>query len=282
MPLVSDADTATVAVHRAANGTTWTEAGSGEPLVLVHGVGMSCAVWAPQIAYFAARGYRVIAYDMLGHGASPLPPATTQLVDLRRQLGALLDELGVERAHLVGHSMGSLVAIDFTLHAPQRVYDVVALNAVYKRKPEQRAAVQDRARRLAEGRADATLEETLNRWFSSEQRVRQPESVAAVRRWLDAADPVGYARVYGCFAGADESFTGRLLNLAAPALFITGEYDPNSTPAMSSRMAEESQLGELAIVPGERHMMAFVNPESVNPLIDRFIHPSAEVEAPPS
>lgn len=255
----------------AADGTAWIEAGSGEPLVLVHGVGMNRAVWMPQIGYFAERGYRVIAYDMLGHGDSPLPPAPTELADLRRQLGAFLDELGIERAHLVGHSMGSLVALDFALDAPGRVHDVVALNAVYERSPAQRSAVQNRARRLAEGSADATLEETLDRWFGPEQRAAQPECIAAVRQLLDAVDPTGYARVYGCFASADDAFTGRLLELAVPALFMTGEHDPNSTPDMSSRMAAETPLGELAVVPGERHMMAYVEPDSVNPLIERFL-----------
>lgn len=272
-------DPAAAVASRAADGTAWIEAGRGEPLVLVHGVGMNRAVWAPQIAYFAERGWRVIAYDMLGHGASPRPPATTQLANLRRQLGGLLDELGIERAHLVGHSMGSLVAIDFALHAPEWVHDVVALNAVYERSPAQRSAVQDRARRLAEGSADATLEETLDRWFGPEQRTRQPDSIAAVRQWLDAVDPVGYARVYGCFARADDAFTGRLPELAVPALFITGEHDPNSTPEMSSRMAAESPLGELAVVPGERHMMAYVEPDSVNPLIDRFIRQADDGQA---
>ncbi len=271
MAPANNSDAGAAAVHHAADGTAWIEAGSGEPLVLVHGVGMNRAVWAPQITYFVERGYRVIAYDMLGHGDSPLPPATTELADLRRQLGALLDELGIERAHLVGHSMGSLVVVDFALDSPGRVCDVVALNAVYERSPAQRSAVQDRARRLAEGSADATMEETLDRWFSPEQRARKPDCIAAVRQWLDAVDPAGYARVYGCFARADDAFTGRLQDLAVPALFITGERDPNSTPAMSSRMAAESPLGELAVVPGERHMMAYVEPDSVNPLIDRFI-----------
>lgn len=271
MVRANNSDMAAAAASRAADGTAWIEAGSGEPLVLIHGVGMNRAVWTPQIAYFAERGWRVIAYDMLGHGDSPLPPENTELTDLRRQLSALLDELGIERAHLAGHSMGSLVAIDFALHSPERVYDVVALNAVYERSPAQRSAVQDRARRLAEGSADATLEETLDRWFGPEQRARQPECITAVRRLLDAVDPAGYARVYGCFARADDAFTGRLPELTVPALFITGEHDPNSTPEMSSRMAAESPLGELAVVPGERHMMAYVEPDSVNPLIDRFL-----------
>jgi pimeloyl-ACP methyl ester carboxylesterase len=267
-------DVASAEVQCAADGTAWIEAGHGEPLVLVHGVGMNRAVWAPQMAYFAARGYRVIAYDMLGHGGSPLPPETTRLADLRAQLGALLDELGIERAHLMGHSMGSLVALEFALAAPDRVHDVVALNAVYERSSAQRAAVEDRARRLADGSGDATLEETLDRWFGPEQRARQPECIAAVRHWLDVVDPIGYARVYGCFARADDAFSGRLPELAVPALFITGEHDPNSTPAMSSRMAAESPQGQLEVVAGERHMMAYVEPDSVNPLIERFIRQS--------
>lgn len=258
------------APRRCADGTAWTESGSGEPLVLIHGVGMNRAVWAPQIAYLA-RYYRVIAYDVLGHGDSPLPPENPRLADLGDQLEALLDELEIERACLVGHSMGALIALDFALRVPSRVRGLVALNAVYRRSPEQREAVLERARRLHEGGADDDLEETLDRWFGPRQPAGFPEWVGRVRHWLENVDRVGYARVYGRFARADEELDGRLSALSVPALFATGEHDPHSTPGMSRCMAGESPHGELKVLAGQRHMMAFMDPDTVNPLIHGFL-----------
>lgn len=256
------------------DGTAWTEAGEGGALVLIHGVGMNRAVWGPQIEHFA-RDYRVVAYDMLGHGDSPPAPENTRLADLRGQLTALLDELGIEHAYMVGHSMGALVALDCALHVPQRVQAVVALNAVYRRSPEQRAAVIERARRLLEEEADEDLEETLDRWFCPEQRAEQPERVERVRYWLENVDRAGYARVYNRFAQADDVFVGRLQALCAPVLFATGERDPNSTPEMSRRMANKCPYGELLVLPRQRHMMAFMDPGTINPLIAAFLQRTA-------
>ena len=252
------------------DGTAWMEAGAGEPLVLIHGVGMNRAVWAPQLTYFAHH-YRVIAYDVLGHGDSPRPPEQPKLTDLGQQLAALLDELAIERAHLVGHSMGALIALDFALRRPEQVRSLVALNAVYRRSRAQREAVLERARRLHEDRTDDDLEETLERWFEPAQRARSPERVERVRHWLQSVDRVGYARIYDRFARADEELDGRLASLAMPALFATGEDDPHSTPGMSRCMAEECPQGELEVLPGQRHMMAYMEPEAINPRIHAFL-----------
>ena len=98
-----------MAEHRQSlGGTTFIEAGSGEPLLLIHGVGMN--VWRPQIEAFAAT-HRVIAIDMLGHGGSVLPPADATLDDYVQQARRLLDDLGIASANVVGHSMGGLVAM---------------------------------------------------------------------------------------------------------------------------------------------------------------------------
>src|SRR3712207_3487151 len=133
---------------RVAGGTAYRAEGEGEPIVLVHGVGMNKDVWAPQLEAFAAT-HRVVAYDMLGHGGSRLPPAEPTLGDYADQLRGLLDALGIRRANVVGHSMGSLAALAFATAFPDRVLRLAALNAVYDRTPEQRAAIEARAAMLA-------------------------------------------------------------------------------------------------------------------------------------
>ena len=79
-----------------------------------------------------------------------------------------------------------------------------------------------------------------------------------------AIDPQAYARSYNLFARADRMLEDRLSTLAMPALFITGEFDPNSTPAMSREMARIAPQGEAVVLPGERHMMSLTAPEQVN------------------
>ena len=126
-------------------GTAYSIAGDGSPLVLIHGVGLSKEMWGGQLAGLAPR-YQVIAYDMLGHGASQRPAEEATLDDYAGQLAELLDHLALETAVVVGFSMGGLVARAFALGHPQRLDALVILNSVFNRSVEQRSGVLERTR----------------------------------------------------------------------------------------------------------------------------------------
>ena len=148
-----------------AGATAFSVDGAGEEaVVLIHGVGMARRVWAPQIEALARR-HTVLSYDMLGHGDSDLPAADVTLAWYADQLRELLDALGLARAHVVGHSMGALVALEFALNHPERTRRVVAMNAVFQRSPEQRAAVMARAQALHDTDLSDSVGPTIERWF---------------------------------------------------------------------------------------------------------------------
>ena len=146
------ADAAVLVQGKAPDGTGFIRAGSGAPVLLIHGVGMSAAIWEPQIKLMKDR-FELIAIDMLGHGASPLPPQDAGLSDFADQAIRLFDHLGLDRVAVIGHSMGALVAQEIALRAPSRVSSIVCLNAVFRRPPELAQAVRDRAAALG-GRGD--------------------------------------------------------------------------------------------------------------------------------
>ena len=264
-----------------ANGTAFHVYGKGQPLVLIHGVGMSQAVWAPQMAAFADR-YQVVVYDMLGHGDSRLPAEQASLGDYAAQLLDLLDVLDIPAAHVVGHSMGALVALEFALNHPERTRSVTALNAVYCRSPEQSAAVMQRAETLADIGNDVTVEATLERWFDAPTPPHLLSTAMLVRGLLKSVDPVGYARTYRLFASSDRAHVDRLPTLTVPALFMTGELDPNSSPAMSQAMAAATPQARLEILPGERHMMSLTAPEIVNQRLRAFLEAAVPVDDNPN
>jgi flavin reductase (DIM6/NTAB) family NADH-FMN oxidoreductase RutF/pimeloyl-ACP methyl ester carboxylesterase len=261
-----------------AGGTTGLRAGRGEPVILVHGVGMAAEIWRPQLDALSQR-YDVIAYDMLGHGGSDLPPREARLSDYADQLHAVMDELGLARAHLVGHSMGALVVLEFALAYPDRILSVAALNAVYCRSQGQRSAVEARAAALEQGGHLATIDGTIARWFGDPVLERTLEAAATTRRLLGAVDPRGYQRTYRLFATADDAHRGRLAQLRAPSLFMTGAGDPNSTPEMSRIMAAEAQNGRCEILSGERHMMSLTAPDEVNKRLLGFLASTSEIDA---
>jgi pimeloyl-ACP methyl ester carboxylesterase len=92
---------------------------------------------------------------------------------------------------------------------------------------------------------------------------------------MQRLDPRGYARAYRVFCEADPWLDGRLGALCVPALFVTGELDPNSSPAMSRAMAAEAPLGRAVVLAGERHMMAYISPDRFNPVVEDFLDRTA-------
>jgi pimeloyl-ACP methyl ester carboxylesterase len=250
--------------------TRYRRAGSGEPVLLIHGVGLDSSIWQPQIEALRDR-YDVIAVDMLGHGGSSLPPSDARLLDYAEQLIALTEALGLGRAHVIGHSMGALVAIEFALLCPHRVRSVVALNAVYCRTAEQRAAVEARAAAIAAKDGSPSVEEPIARWFGNPILPAHREQAAEVRRLLSSADRIGYARSYRLFATSDMAHHGRLPQLAVPALFMTGGHDRNSNPAMSRTMAAAVPDGRSAVLEDAGHMMPLTEADEVNRRLRSFL-----------
>ncbi|CAB3655477.1 alpha/beta fold hydrolase [Paraburkholderia rhynchosiae] len=249
-------------------------------VVLIHGVGMNQSVWSSQIEPLTAANYEVVVYDMLGHGASALPPAEPTLDDYAAQLERLLDGLDIEQAHVAGHSMGALVALEFALTRAPRTLSVAALNAVYDRSPAQREAVMSRAATLGDAPLDrggnAGVDATLKRWFGDPVPAHLTQAAQAVRHLLLSVDPVGYARTYGLFACSDDVHVGRLTSLAVPALFLTAELDLNSSPDMSWAMAEAAPFGRAEVIAGARHMMNVSHPEEVTARLLAFFAEAAQ------
>ncbi|KND60568.1 Beta-ketoadipate enol-lactone hydrolase [Candidatus Burkholderia verschuerenii] len=243
---------------------------AAETVVLIHGVGMNRSVWAPQVDALTAH-FQVLAYDMPGHGESALPSAEPTLAEYAMRLAALLDALKIERAHVVGHSMGALVALEFALTFPDRTSSVAALNAVYDRTPGQRAAVMDRASTLDAGARDAGVDATIARWFGVPVPAHLEASARDLRALLLSVNPEGYARTYRLFASSDAAHVGRLGALAMPELYLTGEFDPNSSPAMSEAMAAASRDGRAEIIGGARHMMNVTDAARVNERLGAFL-----------
>ncbi|KPH05600.1 pimeloyl-ACP methyl ester carboxylesterase [Rhizobium leguminosarum] len=251
---------------KTAGGAAYHEAGSGEPLVLIHGVGMRLEAWAPQIAFLSA-GHRVIAVDMPGHGESAKLPAGSRLEEFVAWFGRFLDEMEIEAANVAGHSMGALVSGGAAATFGDRISRVAYLNGVFRRDQQAKAAVLARAAAIPVTGVDK--EGPLARWFGND-----PDSVVArelTRKWLNLVDPEGYAVAYAAFAGGDETYADRWKDVAGPALFLTGSDDPNSTPLMATQMAALAPKGFARIVDGHRHMVNLTAPDIVNSLLAEWL-----------
>ena len=246
--------------------TAYRESGTGEVVLLIHGVGMNADAWEPQIEELS-RTHRVIALDMHGHGASDPPGTSVELNDYVLQAIRLLDELAIEQANIVGHSMGGLVAIGMGLGHPQHVLRLAALNAVYERPPEARSAVEARAKEILRSGNCRDIDLPIRRWLGDSETQLQHK----VRSWLLSVEPDSYANAYRVFASGNRLFSGLLGLLPMPCLFATGSDDPNSTPQMSEMMAAATRRGRAVILPGQRHLMNLVDSVGTNRLLCNFL-----------
>lgn len=246
----------------AANGATYHEKGKGEPLVLVHGVGMRLEAWAPQIEALG-RTCRVIAVDMPGHGGSAPLPKGSDLKAFVAWFGDFLDALSLDRVNVAGHSMGALVSGGAAATFPRRIRRVALLNGVFCRDPAAKAAVLARAAAIETGGVD--IDGPVQRWFGEDAESRLPR--AMTQTWLRGMDNDAYATAYGAFARGDAIYAYAWPRIACPALFLTGSDDPNSTPAMARQMAALAPRGVARIIEGHRHMVNLTAPEAVNALM---------------
>ncbi|OWV69477.1 alpha/beta hydrolase [Rhizobium sp. R634] len=251
---------------KTAGGTAYHEAGSGDPLVLIHGVGMRLEAWAPQITSLSGE-HRVIAVDMPGHGESAKLPVGSRLEEFVAWFGHFLDEMEIETANVAGHSMGALVSGGAAATFGARIKRVAYLNGVYRRDPEAKAAVLARAAAIPVTGVDK--EGPLARWFGDDRDSAVARELT--REWLSVVDPQGYAVAYAAFAGGDETYADGWKDVAGPALFLTGSDDPNSTPLMAEQMAALAPKGWVRIVEGHRHMVNLTAPDIVNSLLAEWL-----------
>ena len=234
------------------------EIGAGEPVVLIHGVGMQSAAWGPQMDALAET-HRVLALDMPGHGDSAPLPLASELPDYVAWLYDTLTTLDLGQVNIAGHSMGALIAGGFAATHPDLTRRVALLNGVFHRTPQARSAVEARAAEIKAGKID--LETPLTRWFGdieADQLAR--EKVAG---WLGAVDQMGYATAYAAFARGDATYAGKFADIRCPFLAVTADGDPNSTPAMAEAMAEAVQDGQAVTIKGHRHMVNLTAPDLV-------------------
>jgi len=241
--------------------------GGGPPVVLLHPLGVDHSVWSP--VQTRLERFTLLGYDLPGHGRTAVPASRYTVDDLAEQLAGLLDEQAVGAAHVVGVSLGGLVAQALAARRPDLVDHLVVVDAVDVYPPPMRSMWQDRAALVrAEGTAPV-VEPTLELWFSAEAREAGAQVVDTVRGLLLATDPEGYARACEALQTADTSEL--LASIRATTLVVCGEYDAPAFTAAAPRLADTVPNARLVWLPGARHAGALEQPEAFAGLLADFL-----------
>ena len=235
---------------------------AGAPVVVLScSLGTDMSMWDPQLPALE-RSFRVLRYDLRGHGSSPAPPGPYSIADLGGDVIALLDRVGVERAHLCGVSIGGMTGIWLAAHAPARIDRVVLCCTSAFLDPE--GTYRDRAALVRESGLEQLADAALERWFTPPFRAANPALMDHMRGCLVSARAEGYAGC--CEALAAMDLRGALSVIAAPALVISGEHDP-ATPAAHGRLIADGIRGARFELVGAAHLASIEQAECVNELI---------------
>ncbi|ETX06574.1 alpha/beta fold hydrolase [Candidatus Entotheonella palauensis] len=253
------------------NGTVyeWSGPEDAPVVVLIHGLGLNRHTWQWHEAALSAR-YRVLNYDLFGHGESAPPPAPPTLALFSTQLCDLLDALNIERCTMVGFSLGGMINRRFALDHGDRLNALAILNSPHERSPKAQKEVEDRAAQTAQGGPAATLDATIERWFTPEFRTARPEIMALIRGWVMANDPVIYTQCRQVLARGVVELIRPAPPIVHPTLVMTAEDDSGSTPAMAHAIASEMPDAQTIIVPKLQHMALVEAPSQFTEPLLRF------------
>jgi pimeloyl-ACP methyl ester carboxylesterase len=251
-------------------GTAYEVAGEGPTVVLVHGLGLNRHMWSGQRAALMPA-YKVVSYDLLGHGESDKPDGPYPMTRFTDQLAALLDAVGDQRCALVGFSLGGLIVQAFALAHPERVSALAILNAAYDRTDDERVAIRARVEQAREGGPAVTVDAALKRWFTEDAAAHRPDLLESVRRWVTANDAQVYPHIYELLAEADADLVDAVAGIRAPTLVLTCAEDFGNSADMTERLAARIPGAQAVIVPGLRHMGLYEDPAAINAVLVPFL-----------
>jgi pimeloyl-ACP methyl ester carboxylesterase len=250
---------------------------AAEPLLLIMGFMMNAAAWASQIPALAER-YHVIAFDNRGAGRTTQPDGAYTIPQMAGDAAALLDHLGIASAHIIGASMGGMIAQEYAIRYPARVRSLV-LACTTPGGPHS-AGYETMMATSAEGLA---IEDTQAAMTGD--RIKEMLLQLFTPEFLASPGP-GFAQMAGSFIQYPQTATGmkgqiaairahdtydRLQRITAPALVIAGDADTLVDARNSPILAERIPNAVLHMLPGQRHGFTAEKPEETNRIIMEFL-----------
>jgi len=227
-------------------------------------IGTTHQMWDAQAQALAGR-YRVLQYDTRGHGGSPVAVGPASIEALADDLVGLLDALQVERAHVVGLSLGGMTAQSLAARRPERVHGLV-LMATSAYTPD---GWEARAATVRSQGMGAIVDAVLTRWFTPGFRASHPDAVGPHRERFLAMDPEGYAACCGAIGAMDLRPSNAAIT--APTLIIAGADDPATPVPMMEEIRGRIPDAELVVLPRAAHIMAVERADAVNAHLDAFL-----------
>jgi 3-oxoadipate enol-lactonase len=248
----------------------WFEAGRGETLILIHGLGDDHRAWRRTLPNLMLR-YRVVLYDLRGHGGTTAGRGDGTLRQLGTDLASLMDAIGVDGAHIAGFSLGGTIAMRIAIDHPARVRGLV-LVATSSRVGR---AAADWYRQRAEmvERRDPQIRDTLDR-DTADVYAESPAELEAgllIRRQA-TSDPRGYGNACAAMAALNAApLDSELGQISAPTLIVASELDKHCPPKAAEIIAAGIKGSRLEVIPGAGHPIPVEKPGELAGSMNSFL-----------
>jgi pimeloyl-ACP methyl ester carboxylesterase len=240
----------------------------GSTVVFVHGLGGSAYSWWGQLAACEERGHRAVAYDQRGAGRSSKPPGPYSIELWARDLERLLDGLEVERATLVGHSVGSMIAEHAAVRLGQRVRGLALIGGALRWRPEAGPVFEERVRLARAGRMDEIARAVAETGLSERCRRESPALHGLFCELIASNDPQAYAEWSAATAVGEMVEPERI---DCPTLALCGELDPVTPPGFSEALTAPIPTARTAVVEGAAHWCQLEASAAVSALLLEFL-----------
>jgi len=242
---------------------------NGTPLVFIHGVGLDHRMWDNQVNYLDK--FSILTYDLLGHGKTPYDKEKLSLKDFSDQLLNLLHYLKIEKINLIGFSLGSLIALDFSSRFQKKIEKLILIGTTYKRSDEERSLVLDRYNQAKLNKPISR--QALKRWFSDRYLENNPKTYDLFMNILnkEPKDHKNFLKAYGLFANHYDDFKA-IKKIDRKTLVMTGSDDVGSTPAMSKELVKDLVNSTYIEIKNGKHLCSIECADNVNMNIKNFIN----------
>lgn len=236
------------------------------PVLLLNSLGTDLSMW-DEAASRLSRRYRVVRFDARGHGGSDATRGSYTIELLAGDALAVLDDLGLERAHVVGISLGGMVAVWIAGRRPERVYRLVLASTAGRIGTKE--TWQARADAVRRGGTAAVGAAVMERFFSPGFRGEHPDIVARYEASLAGFSADGY--VGACLALRDADLAPEVRAIVAPTLVVAGNVDVSTPIADLERLHQEIAGSRLVVVEGAGHLVSVERPEAFSGAVERFL-----------
>jgi len=241
------------------------------PLIFIHGIGLNHGIWDDQINYL--KNYNTIVYDLIGHGKTPFNKKEMTMKDLTKQLLKLVDGLDINKFHLVGFSIGSLIARDFASLYSERLSSLTIFATVYKRSENEKRQILNRYE-MMKFKKNITKRRAVNRWFTEKFIKKNPLIYKKIYSMLENTIHDTWLKIYKLFVHYEDDDM-KIKQITAKTLIITGQDDIGSKPRMSDEISKLIQGSVVKIIKGGKHLCNIECAEIFNLTIKKFINNNA-------